>query len=96
MPNGYQDSLGDDPRSKIVVDIIANHFRVGTGEIYKSSVLTENPLLMDSLDAIEIAMDIENHYAFLDDDDIPDEVTNGWQTVGQVIEYVKTRVKENV
>ena len=43
-----------------------------------------NDLGADSLDAIEIAMAIEEEF----DTDLPDELIDQWQTVGHVTDYL--------
>ena len=89
---GYQDGLGDDPVSKVVVDIIAAQYRVDESEVYRDSNLFSD-LGGDSLDLVNIEMEIENEFN-LSIENLPDDVMNRWKTVQEAVEYVQTHARE--
>ena len=43
---------------------------------------------LDSLDAIEIVMDLEEEFGF----DIDDDVVDGWKTFGDVVRFLEGKV----
>lgn len=72
-----------------VMDIVAEHLNKS-----KESLTTEmhivNDLGADSLDAVEIVMDIEDAF----DLSIPEEDAEKIQTIGDAVEYVEKAVEQ--
>ncbi len=71
-----------DVASKIK-SIIAEKLGVDETEITNDARFLED-LGADSLDTVEIIMELENEFGFT----IPDEVAEEMKTVGQVIDYI--------
>lgn len=89
---GYQDGLGDDPVSKVVVDIIAAQYRVDESEVYRDSKLFSD-LGGDSLDLVNIEMEIENEFN-ISIENLPVDVMDRWKTVREAVEYVQAHAQE--
>ena len=71
-----------------VIDIVADQMGV---EKEKVSTATHfvNDLGADSLDIVELVMELEEEF----DINIPDDAAERTQTVGQVIEYIEKEAK---
>ncbi len=65
-----------------IKEIIANRLEIDSSEITEETPFVE--LGADSLDIFELAMDVESEY----DIEIPSEVLEEFDTVGDVIEYL--------
>ena len=91
--NGYQDGLGDDPNSRMLVDALSEQLGVEKKQIYRSSNLFAEPLKADSLDVVEIGMQVED-LAGLPYNSIPDETVTGWGTVGQIVDYLTAETQK--
>lgn len=72
-----------------VKHIIGEQLSVNEDEVTMESVFTED-LGADSLDVVEFIMALEEEF----DIEIPDEAAEKVVTVGDVVEYVKSRVDE--
>ena len=67
-----------------VKKIVAEQMGVDEGEISPETSFV-NDLNADSLDTVELVMELEEHF----DLNIPDEEAEKIQTVGQAIDYIK-------
>ena len=72
---------------KEVIAIIAEKACVGPETITPQTHLTVD-LNFDSLDKVEMVMNLEEHF----ETEIPDEDTDGIETVGQILAYVNKRL----
>lgn len=70
-----------------VREIIAEQLDVDFEEITMDTNLTKD-LEADSLDAVEIIMALEDSYEI----EIPDEVAEGFKTVGDIVKCVEDRI----
>ena len=77
---------GEDPVGRRVLDIIAERTGTPIDRITRDTRLV--PELTDSLGATEVVMDLEDEF----EGSIPDEAADGIQTVGQLIDHVKTHM----
>ncbi len=73
---------------KKITDIIADKLHVDKDQVTPEASFT-NDLGADSLDTVELIMEIEHQF----DLSIPDEDAAGIATVNDVIEYVEKHVK---
>ena len=73
---------------KEVIKAISESLRIGAEEITRESSLNEGNV--DSLNRIEILMDLEEGF----DIEIPDEEAEKFQTVEDVVEYIKKTQEE--
>ena len=78
--------LGKDPVERRVLDIVVERTQVPLERIDRDSRIV--PELTDSLGAVEIVMDLEDEF----EGSIPDETADEIQTVGQLIDHVKTHL----
>ncbi|SHH41852.1 acyl carrier protein [Clostridium collagenovorans DSM 3089] len=69
--------------------IIVEHLSVNEDEVTLDASFVDD-LGADSLDVVEFIMALEEEF----DMEIPDEAAEKVATVGDVIEYIKTRVEE--
>ena len=67
-----------------IKDIIIDQLQVDESEVTMDTNLMKD-LSADSLDAVEIIMAIEEEYGI----EIPDEVAETFQTVGDLVRYVE-------
>ena len=67
-----------------IKDIIIEQLQVDEADVTMDTNLMKD-LSADSLDAVEIIMDIEDEYAI----EIPDEEAEKIQTVGDLVRYVE-------
>ena len=72
-----------------VREIIADKLSISEDEITMDSSFLED-LNADSLDIVELIMALEDELVM----EIPDEVAEGFVTVGDVVKYVKSHVEE--
>ena len=70
-----------------VIDIVAEQLGVSKDQV-SSETSFVNDLGADSLDTVELVMELEEEF----DINIPDDVAEKIQTVGQAIEYIKTHM----
>jgi acyl carrier protein len=81
---------GDPARENVVAEIkaiVAEHAGIAASEIRENHHL-ENDLSLDSLDQVEIVMEVEEQFEI----DVPDEVAAEVRTVGDIIEKVRERI----
>lgn len=71
-----------------VVEILCNNLGIDKDEI-KSDSRLDSDLGADSLDAVEIIMEIESTF----DIDVPDKVAQKLRTVGDIVTYIETHRK---
>jgi acyl carrier protein len=71
-----------------VLEIMAKQFGVRKSELNRNVDLKRD-LKSDELDLVEIVMEVEDAF----DLRIKDEQADLWQTVGQVVDYVRTNYK---
>ncbi len=69
-----------------VCEIIGNQLGVDPGSITKDSRLIED-LKADSLDVVELIMDLEQEFGI----EIPDEELPKVRTVGDIVSYAESR-----
>lgn len=60
----------------------------GPKESYYEAARLREELHMDSLDMVEMLMDVEDTFEI----DVPDDIAEKWKTVNDVIDYVGRRV----
>ncbi len=70
-----------------VKEVVVDELGVDAAEVTNEARFIED-LGADSLDTVELIMKFEEQF----DLDIPDEDAEGMRTVGDVIEYVKSKV----
>jgi acyl carrier protein len=69
-----------------LVDALIDTMGVDEEAITPDSLLADD-LGMDSLDLVELCIDLEERYAL--ESEIDDEIAEGWQTVGDVVAALK-------
>ena len=72
-----------------VIDIVTEQLGVSRDQI-KDDTSFVNDLGADSLDTVELVMELEEEF----DINIPDEAAEKIQTVGQAIEHIKRIIEE--
>jgi len=72
-----------------IFDIVAKQLNIERGNIKRESSFV-NDLGADSLDTVELVMEIEESFSV----SIPDEDAQKMQTVGDSIEYIEKRLNE--
>ena len=70
-----------------ILEIVAEHLDVTVDEINRDSKFED--LGIDSLDAVEIIMGIEDEFGI----EIPDEEAEKFQTVSDLVNYVEANVE---
>jgi acyl carrier protein len=78
--------LGEDPVERRVLEIIVERTQHPLERIARDSRIV--PELTDSLGAVEIVMDLEDEF----EGSIPEETADEIQTVGQLVDHVKTHL----
>jgi acyl carrier protein len=78
--------LGEDPVERRVLEIIVKRTQHPLERIARDSRIV--PELTDSLGAVEIVMDLEDEF----EGSIPEETADEIQTVGQLVDHVKTHL----
>ena len=73
-----------------VVDIVAEQLGVSKEQITRETSFV-NDLGADSLDAVELIMELEEEF----DVSIPDDVAEKIQTAGQAIDHIEKAIQEN-
>ncbi len=76
--------------SERVIDIVAEQLGVNKDQIQPETSFV-NDLGADSLDTVELVMELEEEF----DINIPDDVAEKIQTVGQAIEHIEKAVEDN-
>lgn len=71
-----------------VLEIVAEQMGVDKAEISRETNFA-NDLNADSLDTVELVMELEDEF----DTSIPDDEAEKIQTVGQAIDYIKQRME---
>lgn len=69
-------------------DIIADHLEIEEVENIKPEASLMNDLEADSLDAVEVMMDIEDEF----DIEIPDEDAEEFKNIKDIVEYVESKI----
>ena len=69
-------------------DIIADHLEIEEVEDIKPETSLMDDLDADSLDPVEIMMDIEDEF----DIEIPDEDAEKFENINDIVEYVKSKI----
>lgn len=72
-----------------IKEIVADKLSVNVDDITLETDFIED-LNADSLDIVELIMSLEDELEM----EIPDEVVEGFKTVGDVVNYVKSHVEE--
>jgi acyl carrier protein len=67
--------------------IISDRFGVSEDRVTMEATF-KNDLGADSLDVVELVMELEDAF----DIEVPDEDAEGLTTVGAVVEYIKTKI----
>jgi acyl carrier protein len=70
-----------------VIQIVAEQMSVDKAEITRSTSFV-NDLNADSLDTVELVMELEDEF----DLTIPDDAAEKLKTVGEAIDYIKTQL----
>ncbi len=70
-----------------VIDIVAEQMGVDKGTITRETNFT-NDLQADSLDTVELVMELEDEF----ETSIPDDQAEKIQTIGQAIDYIKNSI----
>lgn len=73
-----------------IFDIVAKQLNIERGNIKRESSFV-NDLGADSLDTVELVMEIEEAFSI----SIPDEDAQKMQSVGDAIEYIEKRVNDS-
>jgi acyl carrier protein len=73
-----------------VIDIVAEQLGVAKDQIHRETSFV-NDLGADSLDTVELVMELEEEF----DINIPDDVAEKIQTVGQAIEHIEKAAQGN-
>lgn len=73
-----------------VIDIVADQLGVSKDKITEETSFV-NDLGADSLDTVELVMELEEEF----DINIPDDAAEKIQTVGQAIEHIEQAVEDN-
>jgi acyl carrier protein len=73
-----------------VIDIVAEQLGVSKEQITRDTSFV-NDLGADSLDTVELVMELEEEF----DINIPDDIAEKIQTVGQAIDHIEKAVQEN-
>ena len=68
-------------------EILAEQLDVGADSITKDSMLIED-LGADSLDAIDIVMSVEDEFKI----EVPDEIIEKIETVGDMLNYIENNI----
>ncbi len=76
--------------SERVVDIVAEQLGVSKEQVQPETSFV-NDLGADSLDTVELVMELEEEF----DINIPDDVAEKIQTVGQAIEHIEKAIEDN-
>ena len=69
-----------------VINLLADHLEMDASEITEATTFED--LGVDSLDTVEIMMEMEDEF----NEEISDEVAEQLTTVGKAVEYIKTKV----
>ena len=72
-----------------VIEIVAEQLNVGKDQIARETSFV-NDLGADSLDTVELVMELEEEF----DINIPDDEAEKIQTVGQAIDHIESAVEE--
>ena len=70
-----------------IADILSEQFDVEVGAIEPDTLLTDD-LGADSLDLIDIVMSLEDEFGR----EVPDEALEGFETVGDLVDYIESRI----
>lgn len=73
-----------------IIEIIAEQLCLDVADVTLEKNIS-NDLGADSLDALEVIIDLENHYNI----EIPDEQVEAFDTVQDVVDYITANVKED-
>ncbi|MFW5693100.1 MAG: acyl carrier protein [Thermoguttaceae bacterium] len=76
--------------SERVIDIVAEQLGVSKEQVQPETSFV-NDLGADSLDTVELVMELEEEF----DINIPDDVAEKIQTVGQAIEHIEKAIEDN-
>lgn len=71
-----------------VRDIIAEHLEIEEVETIKPETSLMNDLEADSLDAVEVMMDIEDEFEI----EIPDEDAEKFKNIKDIVAYVESKI----
>ena len=72
-----------------VIDIVCEHLAVNKEKVNRSTSFIED-IGADSLDIVELVMELEEEF----DCQIPDDQAEKIKTVGQAIEFIEAKMKE--
>ena len=68
-----------------IADIIRDQLHVAPGVVIDEDTSFKNDLRADSFELVELVMALENEYGI----EVEDEVLENFETVGDVLEYIK-------
>ena len=72
-----------------VIDIVCEHLAVGKEKVTRSTSFVED-IGADSLDIVELVMELEEEF----DIQIPDDQAEKIKTVGEAVDYIELKLKE--
>ena len=72
-----------------VIDIVCEHLAVGKEKVTRSTSFVED-IGADSLDIVELVMELEEEF----DIQIPDDQAEKIKTVGEAVDYIEAKLKE--
>jgi acyl carrier protein len=74
-----------------VIEIVCEHLAVSKEKVVRSTRYIED-IGADSLDIVELVMELEEEF----DTQIPDDQAEKIKTVGETIDYIETKQKEKL
>jgi acyl carrier protein len=72
-----------------VIEIVCEHLAVGKEKVTRSTSFIED-IGADSLDIVELVMELEEEF----DIQIPDDQAEKIKTVGEAIDYIEAKIKD--
>lgn len=72
-----------------VIDIVCEHLAVNKEQVTRSTSFVED-IGADSLDIVELVMELEEEF----DIQIPDDQAEKIKTVGEAVDYIEIKLKE--
>ena len=72
-----------------VIEIVCEHLAVGKEKVTRSTSFIED-IGADSLDIVELVMELEEEF----DIQIPDDQAEKIKTVGEAVDYIEAKIKD--